>query len=175
MDFSKNVILVTGHRRENHGEGIHNLCKALQLISNSHVECEIVFPVHLNPAVLGPVQKHLGKIKNIHLAEPLDYTDFIYLMSKSYLVISDSGGIQEEAPSLGKPVLVTRETTERPEAVAAGTVELVGTNTKKIVSTTLSLFEDRQKYIQMSSSLNPYGDGRASERILKILKDVHKD
>ena len=175
VDFSKNVILVTGHRRENHGEGIHNLCKALQLISNSHVECEIVFPVHLNPAVLGPVQKHLGKIENIHLVEPLDYTDFIYLMSKSYLVISDSGGIQEEAPSLGKPVLVTRETTERPEAVAAGTVELVGTNTKKIVSTTLSLFEDKQKYIQMSSSLNPYGDGRASERILKILKDVHKD
>jgi UDP-N-acetylglucosamine 2-epimerase (non-hydrolysing) len=173
LDFNKKVILVTGHRRENHGEGIYNLCSALQAISKHEAECEIVFPVHLNPAVTGPVRDCLDNIKNIHLIQPLEYADFIYLMSKSYLIISDSGGIQEEAPSLGKPVLVTRETTERPEAVTAGTVKLVGTNTKKIIDTTFQLLQSAKEYEKMSSIVNPYGDGMACERILKIIKDEY--
>mgnify|MGYP006080518429 CR=1 FL=1 len=169
IDFDKRILLVTGHRRENHGQGFINICEALKEIATNNPSIEIVYPVHLNPNVLKPVNQLLSNIKNIHLVRPLPYPTFVWLMNKSYLIITDSGGVQEEAPSLGKPVLVMRDTTERPEAVEAGTVILVGTNKSKIVSVTQELLDDSDKYRSMSSLHNPYGDGKACERIIEFM------
>ncbi|WP_396211729.1 non-hydrolyzing UDP-N-acetylglucosamine 2-epimerase [Flavobacterium sp.] len=168
VDFSKKIILVTGHRRENFGEGFLNICKSLSHIAN-HNDVEIVFPVHLNPNVQEPVMRLLSEHKNIHLIDPLDYPSFVWIMSKSYLIITDSGGVQEEAPSLGKPVLVMRDTTERPEAVDAGTVKLVGTDFEKITNATNELLSDDLAYQNMAKQHNPYGDGNANNRILEFL------
>ena len=170
LDFNKKIVLVTGHRRENHGDGLHNICTALKTIAIRHPEVQIVYPVHLNPNVKGPVHKLLGGIASIFLVQPLAYAAFIWLMEKSYLIITDSGGIQEEAPSLGKPVLVTRDTTERPEAVTEGTVLLVGTDTDKIVNHAEKLLTNTSLYKTMSTLHNPYGDGTASEKIINYIK-----
>jgi len=169
VDISKKIILVTGHRRENHGEGFINICKALKEIAEKNPDCELVYPVHLNPNVQKPVYELLSEVKNIKLIAPLNYPAFVWLMEKSYLIITDSGGVQEEAPSLGKPVLVMREITERPEAVKAGTVILVGTNAQKIVSETQKLMDDEAYYQNLSKLHNPYGDGKASERIISFM------
>lgn len=171
LDSAKRLILVTGHRRENFGEGFENICTALAEIADLHDDVEILYPVHLNPNVQEPVKRILGgnRHKNIHLIEPVDYMPFVYLMNRSYLIITDSGGVQEEAPSLGKPVLVMRETTERPEAVAAGTVRLVGTDRERIVAETARLLNDPAAYRAMSLAHNPYGDGQAAARIVSIL------
>lgn len=169
LDLSKKIILVTGHRRENFGGGFENICKSLKSIAEEFPEVDIVYPVHLNPNVMGPVRGLLSDITNIHLISPLDYLPFIYLMSQSYLIITDSGGIQEEAPSLGKPVLVMRDTTERPEAVQAGTVKLVGTKVEKIVNETRKLLTDSATYGLMSHAHNPYGDGAACSQIIQTL------
>lgn len=166
---NRKIILVTGHRRENFGEGFINICEGLKEIALANRGVEIVYPVHLNPNVQKPVKEYLSNIKNIRLVEPLRYEHFAYLLSKSYLVITDSGGIQEEAPSLGKPVLVMREVTERPEAVEAGTVKLVGTNKEKIIKETQRLLDNNDEYEKMSKAVNPYGDGKACERILDFL------
>lgn len=169
-DHPARLILVTGHRRENFGDGFDNICRALSDIALAHADVEIIYPVHLNPAVQEPVRRTLGKKHgNIHLIEPVDYLPFVWLMDHSYLIITDSGGIQEEAPSLGKPVLVMRDTTERPEALAAGTVKLVGTNRDKIVGETAVLLNDAEAYRAMSLAHNPYGDGRAAEKIVAAL------
>ena len=164
----KDLILVTGHRRENHGEGFLNICKALKKIASEN-NVQIIYPVHLNPNVQKPVKEILSDVENIDLIAPLPYEAFIWLMEKSKLIITDSGGVQEEAPSLGKPVLVMRETTERPEAVEAGTVILVGTNVEKIVGEANALLQDKEKYESMSKLHNPYGDGNASKRIVEFL------
>ena len=169
IDFKKRIILVTGHRRENHGEGFINICAALKEIALSNPNIEIVYPVHLNPNVLKPVNDLLGDVPNIYLVKPLSYPSFVWLMNQSYLIITDSGGVQEEAPSLGKPVLVMRDTTERPEAVDAGTVILVGTDTSKIIKETQELLNDSNKYDSMSSLHNPYGDGKACQRIIQFI------
>ncbi len=161
-----NYILVTGHRRENFGDGFLNICKALKEIAIEHPEMDIVYPVHLNPNVQKPVYELLSEVKNIFLIKPLDYLPFVYLMQNCHLILTDSGGVQEEAPSLGKPVLVMRNTTERPEAVEAGTVKLVGTDYEAIVGNVNELLSNQEMYNQMSQSHNPYGDGRACERIL---------
>lgn len=166
FNFQRPMILVTGHRRENFGDGFLNICKALREIAIKS-EIDIIYPVHLNPNVQKPVYDILSGIDNIHLIEPQPYESFIWLMNKAKIVITDSGGIQEEAPSLGKPVLVMRETTERPEAVESGTVILVGTDTKKIVSETIDLLNDNIRYDSMSRLHNPYGDGKASLRIVE--------
>jgi len=166
------MILVTGHRRENHGQGFINICTALKEIAQSNPKIEIVYPVHLNPNVQKPVKELLGNINNIHLIEPLQYEQFIYMMDKSYFIITDSGGVQEEAPSLGKPVLVMRDTTERPEALAAGTVKLVGTDTQLIINEAQKLLDDKEAYKQMSTASNPYGDGYACEKIIKFLEGM---
>lgn len=171
IDTNKKLILVTGHRRENHGEGFIRICESLKQIAIDNPEVQIIYPVHLNPNVKEPVFRTLSGIDNIHLIEPLAYPAFIWLMEKSYLIITDSGGVQEEAPSLGKPVLVMRETTERPEAVEAGTVILVGTDKQKIISETSRLLNDESSYESMSRTHNPYGDGKASERIVKFIID----
>ena len=173
LDFQKRIILVTGHRRENHGEGLIKICSALKTVAEKNPDVQIIYPVHLNPNVLKPVHKLLSGIENIFLTDPLAYPAFIWLMEKSFLIITDSGGIQEEAPSLGKPVLVTRETTERPEAVEEGTVLLVGTDTKKIISETQKLLEDIAYYNNMSQLHNPYGDGKASARIVNFIKNLN--
>jgi len=165
----KKIILVTGHRRENFGDGFLNICHALKELAN-HKDCTIIYPVHLNPNVQKPVFEILENVENIKLIDPLPYEKFIWLLDKSYLVITDSGGIQEEAPSLGKPVLVMREKTERPEAVDAGTVILVGTNKNKIVDEANKLITDPVAYQNMSKTHNPYGDGKASERIVEFLE-----
>ena len=166
----KKIILVTGHRRENFGEGFTNICKALKKIADNNHDVDIVYPVHLNPNVQKPVKNILSNSKNIYLIDPLSYENFIYLMSRSYFIISDSGGIQEEAPSLGKPVLVLRNTTERPEAVEAGTVKLVGTNFEAIVNESQKFLDDEKEYKKMSKAHNPYGDGSASKRIVNFFK-----
>ena len=168
IDESKKIILVTGHRRESFGIGFENICKALKKIAEN-LNVQIIYPVHLNPNVVVPVNRFLGNIKNINLIKPLDYLPFIYLMNKSDVILTDSGGIQEEAPSLGKPVLVLRDTTERPEAVEAGTVKLVGTDKHKIFKFTKRLIENKKFYDDMSFAHNPYGDGKASKRILKTI------
>lgn len=168
LDREKRLILVTGHRRENFGAGFENICNALNTISES-ADVEIVYPVHLNPNVRGPVNRILGDNRRIHLIEPLDYLPFVYLMNRSYLILTDSGGIQEEAPSLGKPVLLLRDTTERPEAVIAGTVRLMGTDTETIVRESLALLSDSAAYRKMSQAHNPYGDGKAAQRIAEIV------
>ncbi len=170
--FKRKTILVTGHRRENIGKGFINICEALKCIAESNESVDIVYPVHLNPKVNETINRILGKAKNIYLIKPLEYVPFVYLMKKSYLIITDSGGIQEEAPSLGKPVLVTRDTTERPEAINSGTVKLVGTNKHKIIKEAEDLLNDKLKYNGMSSAHNPYGDGRSSERIIKFFNNI---
>ena len=163
-------ILVTAHRRENLGEPLINICEALKEIAERYPdEVQIVYPVHLNPKVQEPVYKLLGDVPNIKLLPPLDYLPLVHLMKNSYFVLTDSGGIQEEAPGLGKPVLVLRDVTERPEAIKAGTVRLVGTNPKKIVSETIRLLEDEKHYCEMSQAINPYGDGHTAERIVDAL------
>ena len=169
IDPNKRLILVTGHRRESFGGGLLSICQALKSIVENHNDVEIVYPVHLNPNVQVPVTQILGKVPGIHLIEPQDYVDFVYLMSISYLIVTDSGGIQEEAPSLGRPVLVTRDTTERPEAVTAGTVELVGTNTNAIVAAVNRLLTDQVAYKKMCQAHNPYGDGTAAAKIVHTL------
>jgi len=169
LDRGKRLILVTGHRRENFGEGFENICLALKEIAESCEDVEIIYPVHLNPNVRGPVNRILADCATVHLIEPQDYLPFVYLMNRATLIITDSGGVQEEAPSLGKPVLVMRETTERPEAVEAGTVKLVGTNRLRIVSETLTLLNDAVAYRSMSTAHNPYGDGEAAKRIVETL------
>ena len=174
FDPAKKWILVTGHRRENFGEGFLNICEALKQIANNRPEVEIIYPVHLNPNVQKPVFELLKDTPNIHLINPLDYPSFVWMMDKSYLIITDSGGVQEEAPSLGKPVLVMRETTERPEAVEVGTVKLVGTDKELIVKEALELIDNPKAYLTMSKAHNPYGDGKATERILKFIKDKEK-
>jgi UDP-N-acetylglucosamine 2-epimerase (non-hydrolysing) len=165
-------ILVTGHRRENFGQGFIDICTALKTIALERPTINIVYPVHLNPNVRKPVNELLTGVKNVYLIEPLEYEAFIYLMSLSKLIITDSGGVQEEAPSLGKPVLVMRDTTERPEAVDAGTVKLVGTNTQRIISETNNLLDNKQAYEIMSKAHNPYGDGKACERIINFMKEA---
>lgn len=170
LDASRRLIVVTGHRRENFGRGFENICRALRRIAERD-DVEIVYPVHLNPNVQEPVRSILGGMTNVHLLEPLDYLPFVGLLDRAYLILTDSGGIQEEAPSLGKPVLVMRDTTERPEAVDAGTVLLVGTEEERMVSETLRLLEDERHYESMARAHNPYGDGRAAERIVKELLD----
>ena len=169
----KKLILITGHRRENFGSGLLNICKAIKALSILFHDFDFIYPVHLNPNVKKTVFKELGKTdqKNIFLFQPLDYLPFIYLMNKSYLVLTDSGGIQEEAPALGKPVLVMRDTTERPEAMEAGTVELVGTDYNKIVNAVISLIKSPENYKQFLCAQNPYGDGLASSRISAFITE----
>lgn len=167
LDPRKRFILVTGHRRESFGEGFESICNALKLISETWPNVEVVYPVHLNPQVREPVARILGGARGVHLIEPQEYLPFVYLMSRSYLIVTDSGGIQEEAPSLGKPVLVMRDTTERPEAVEAGTVKLVGCNKDVIVGEVSKLLLDEVAYDGMCRSYNPYGDGRAARRIVE--------
>ncbi len=169
VDFSKKIILVTGHRRESFGKPFENICYALKEIAKRE-DVEIVYPVHLNPNVREPVNRILKGINNIHLTEPLEYPYLIWLMNKSYLVLTDSGGIQEEAPSLGKPVLVMREVTERIEGIETGTAKLVGTDKKKIVKEITKLLNNKEEYEKMAKAVNPYGDGKASERIENIIK-----
>ncbi|MEZ8062865.1 MULTISPECIES: non-hydrolyzing UDP-N-acetylglucosamine 2-epimerase [Vibrio] len=165
----KKLVLVTGHRRESFGGGFERICEALAFTAQKHPEVQIVYPMHLNPNVREPVNRILASIDNIHLIEPQQYLPFIYLMNRSHIILTDSGGIQEEAPSLGKPVLVMRDTTERPEAVEAGTVKLVGTDVHEITSNLSELLLDEKAYQAMSFAHNPYGDGKACQRILDVL------
>ncbi|MFS4471074.1 non-hydrolyzing UDP-N-acetylglucosamine 2-epimerase [Chryseobacterium sp. T20] len=169
IDNTKKLILITGHRRENHGDGFVRICNAIKEIALQNDDVQIVYPVHLNPNVQDPVNKILSGISNIVLINPLSYPSFVWLMKKSYIIITDSGGVQEEAPSLGKPVLVMRETTERPEAVKQGTVILVGTNKDKIIKECNKLLKDQDLYKKMSEIHNPYGDGNASKRIVDFI------
>ena len=169
LSNTKRLVLVTGHRRENFGAGFEQICMALKELAEVHDDLEVIYPVHLNPNVQEPVERLLGSINSIHLIEPVDYLPFVYLMNRAYMIITDSGGVQEEAPSLGKPVLVMRETTERPEAVDAGTVILVGTDRQRIVSEASRLLSDIGAYKSMSLAHNPYGDGKAVERIVDFL------
>lgn len=177
FDFSpeRRVILITAHRRENFGAGFENICKSLATLAENNLDCDLVYPVHLNPNVQKPVHKLLGDKPNIHLIAPLDYEPFVWLMLKSHIVLTDSGGIQEEAPGLGKPVVVMRETTERPEAAEAGTVKLVGTNSSLIAKQTQALLDDESAYAEMSRAHNPYGDGKACRRIIDFLLDQVND
>lgn len=171
IDSSKKIILVTGHRRENHGDGFVSICEALREIALNNSDIQIIYPVHLNPNVQGPVYEILSKVENIKLIDPLAYPSFVWLMNQSFIIITDSGGIQEEAPSLGKPVLVMRDITERPEAVEAGTVILVGTDKNKIIVEVNNLLKDSKRYQSMSTLHNPYGDGKACERIVEFIKN----
>lgn len=168
LDQSKKLILVTGHRRENHGDGFERICKALAVLAQRD-DVQIVYPVHLNPNVQEPVNRNLKGLDNVYLIEPQDYLPFVYLMKQSYLILTDSGGIQEEAPTLGKPVLCMRDTTERPAAVKAGTVRLVGTCDETIVAETVRLLDDELAYQVMSHANNPYGDGKTSQRIVEAV------
>jgi len=163
------TILVTGHRRENFGHGFQQICEALQTIAKQKPDVKIVYPVHLNPNVREPVNRILPNLPNLHLIEPLDYQQFVFLMNHSNLILTDSGGLQEEAPSLGKPVLLMRDTTERPEAVEAGTVKLVGTDKQTIVDETIRLLNNSEAYQKMAYAHNPFGDGSASEKIMEAL------
>jgi len=172
---SNKIILVTGHRRENHGQGFINICTALKNIALQNPNIDIVYPVHLNPNVQKTVKELLSNINNIYLIEPLQYEQFIYLMDRSYFLITDSGGVQEEAPSLGKPVLVMRDVTERPEALDSGTVSLVGTCVEKIVSKATSLINNKESYNRMARAHNPYGDGYASEKIVDFFINKFKE
>lgn len=167
-------VLVTGHRRENFGSGFENICQALQDLATANPITHFIYPVHLNPNVQEPVKRLLGGLNNVHLIKPLGYEPFVYLMQQAYLVLTDSGGVQEEAPSLGKPVLVMRDTTERPEAIEAGTVKLVGTDAELIVSEVQELLDDTHIYQRMSAAHNPYGDGKASKRIVDFIKGWKK-
>ena len=176
QQHKRRLVLITSHRRENFGEGMQHICEALIALAKRHPDCDFLYPVHLNPNVQRPVREILAKetLPNVWLLPPLDYLPFIYLMDFSTLVLTDSGGIQEEAPGLGKPVLVMRETTERPEAVEAGTARLVGTSTEKIVEETSILLSDKEKYNRMANAVNPYGDGKACERIVDIIINKNK-
>jgi len=169
---NQEVVLVTGHRRENHGGGFERICKALKIIALDNTNRLVIYPVHLNPKVQEPVNRILSGINNVILINPLAYQDFIWLMNRSKIIITDSGGVQEEAPSLGKPVLVMRDTTERPEAAEAGTVLLVGTNEDLIVSKALDLLNNEDSFVKMSKLHNPYGDGLASKRIVDFIKNI---
>ncbi|QDT93021.1 UDP-N-acetylglucosamine 2-epimerase [Gimesia algae] len=171
-DPSKRLVLVTGHRRENFGDGFEQICRALAKLASDYPDVQIIYPVHLNPNVQEPVNRLLQNCDNISLIKPLDYLPFVYLMNQSYLIVTDSGGIQEEAPSLGKPVLVMRDTTERPEALEAGTVKLVGTNYERIVAEVTELLDSDSYYQSMSQAHNPYGDGLASKRIVEFLNSI---
>ena len=171
IDFKKNkTLLVTGHRRESFGKGFENICKAIKHISQLK-DIQIIYPVHLNPKVQEPVKRILGEIENIYLIPPQDYVPFIYLMKKSYIILTDSGGVQEEAPALGKPVLIMRDTTERPEGVTAGTAKLVGTDIKKIENNVKLLFDKDTEYKKMAKAINPYGDGNASIKIFNFISE----
>lgn len=169
LDESKKLILVTGHRRESFGGGFERICEALAQTAKAHPDCQILYPVHLNPNVQEPVNRILNAVSNVHLIEPQQYLPFVYLMNRAHIILTDSGGIQEEAPSLGKPVLVMRDTTERPEAVDAGTVRLVGTDVTKITSALNELLTNDESYKIMSRAHNPYGDGKACQRICEVL------
>ena len=169
LDKKRKMILITGHRRENFGQGFEDICLALKTLAQEYPDFDLLYPVHLNPNVQKPVFEHLSEIDNIFLIEPLDYLPFVYLMEKSYIVLTDSGGIQEEAPSIGKPVLVMRDTTERPEAIEAGTVKLVGTDYNKIIEEVSNLINNDELYQKMSFAHNPYGDGLACKRIVDFL------
>jgi UDP-N-acetylglucosamine 2-epimerase (non-hydrolysing) len=171
IDKRRKIILITGHRRENFGDGFMNICQAIKRLAKENLSADFVYPVHLNPNVQKPVYEILDNIPNVHLIKPLDYEPFVYLMNQSYLILTDSGGIQEEAPSLGKPVLVMRDTTERPEAVSAGTAKLVGVNKNLIIHEVNQLLNDTAAYEVMSKAHNPYGDGKACERIIKAIMD----
>lgn len=175
VDKNRKILLVTGHRRENFGEGFINICEALKTIAQQNPNIDIVYPVHLNPNVQKPAKKILSNTSNIYLIKPLKYESFIYLVDKSYFIITDSGGVQEEAPSLGKPVLVMRDTTERPEALEARTVKLVGTDKEKIIKEAQKLINDKMAYENMSKAHNPYGDGKASERIVEFVKRIENE
>lgn len=168
------LVLITGHRRENFGEGFERICEAIHTLAADFPDVDFLYPVHLNPNVREPVGRILKDVQNVHLIEPQDYLPFVYLMTRSTLILTDSGGIQEEAPSLGKPVLVMRDTTERPEAVDAGTVRLVGTDTQKIVAAVCELLRDRDAYERMSFAHNPYGDGQACARIVNTITTYFK-
>ncbi|WP_151944737.1 non-hydrolyzing UDP-N-acetylglucosamine 2-epimerase [Aliarcobacter butzleri] len=173
LQNNKKIILVTGHRRENFGEGFINICESLKTIALNNPDIDIVYPVHLNPNVQKPVKEILSNTSNVYLINPLQYEEFIFLMNKSYFIITDSGGVQEEAPSLGKPVLVMRDTTERPEALEAGTVKLVGTSKETIIKEAQKLLDDENEYNTMSKAHNPYGDGKACERIVNFIKETN--
>ena len=172
LDIRKRIVLVTGHRRENHGQGFINICEALKQLATTYSDIQIVYPVHLNPNVQRPVYDILGNVENIRLIDPLSYPAFVWLMNRSYMIITDSGGVQEEAPSLGKPVLVMRNTTERPEAVGAGTVVLVGTDTNRIISESKYLLDNKEAYSRMSKLHNPYGEGKACEKIVNYISKI---
>ncbi len=174
LDAGKRLIVVTGHRRESFGDGFRNLCTALRQLADRG-DVQIVYPVHLNPNVQGPVYEHLGNHPAVRLLTPMDYLPFVWLLDQSELIITDSGGIQEEAPSLGKPVLVTRETTERPEAVEAGTVHLVGTDPARVVAEAERLLDDGDAYAAMARAHNPYGDGKAATRIVEALVAANRE
>jgi UDP-N-acetylglucosamine 2-epimerase (non-hydrolysing) len=169
---NRKLILVTAHRRESFGKDLENICYAIKEIAKNNHDVQIIYPVHLNPNVQKPVRQILANVDNVHLINPLDYFSFVWLMNRSYLILTDSGGIQEEAPSLGKPVLVMRNTTERIEGIEAGVAKLVGTDSEKIFSETMKLIEDESMYQSMVKAINPYGDGKASERIINILENV---
>lgn len=169
---AERVVLVTGHRRENFGDGFEQICAALRELAHTYQSVKFVYPVHLNPQVLDPVRSYLSGVSNIHLISPLDYQTFTYLMAQSYMILTDSGGIQEEAPTFGKPVLVMRTHTERPEALTAGTALLVGSSRREIYEKTAGLLEDVDRYALMSSRVNPFGDGRAAQRILSAVKGL---
>jgi len=164
----KKTILVTGHRRESFGGGFENICEAIKQIAEQN-DVQVIYPVHLNPNVQEPVSRILNKIENIYLIPPLDYVPFIYLMKKAHIILTDSGGVQEEAPSLGKPVLVMRDTTERPEGIDVGTAKLVGTNASEIKSSVQLLLDNNAEYNKMAKAVNPYGDGKASEKIYNFI------
>ena len=176
LSHGKRMVLITGHRRENFGEGFLSMCRAIQALTKKYPNVDFVYPMHLNPNVRKPIHQvfgdDLGNLGNMFFIEPLEYLSFVYLMEKSFLVLTDSGGIQEEAPGLGKPVLVMRDTTERPEALDAGTVKLVGTDYDRIVTEVSALLEDREYYNQMSKAVNPYGDGKACERIIGTFNEI---
>ncbi len=170
LNAERRLVLVTGHRRESFGGGFERICEALRQVATQYSDVDIVYPVHLNPNVREPVNRLLTGVPNIHLIEPQQYLPFVYLMGRAYLILTDSGGIQEEAPSLGKPVLVMRDTTERPEAVEAGTVKLVATDVNLMTSSVATLLDDQDEYQKMAYAHNPYGDGKACGRILDTLK-----
>lgn len=176
LSMGRRLVLITGHRRENFGEGFMNICNAIKVLGSKYQDVDFVYPMHLNPNVRGPIHKVFGddlrNFENVFFIEPLEYLSFVYMMEKSYIILTDSGGIQEEAPSLGKPVLVMRNTTERPDALGSGTVRLVGSNYEKIIDEVSLLLDNEDEYDKMSKAVNPYGDGYASERIVKFIKGI---
>lgn len=170
INFQRKTILVTGHRRESFGKPFENICNAIANIAVAYPEINIIYPVHLNPNVQKPVYSILGDLENVFLIEPQNYPEFVWLMNKSYFILTDSGGVQEEAPSLGKPVLVMRQVTERTEGILAGTAKLIGTEFNSIISNVRLLLDDQEEYLRMSQAVNPYGDGKSSIRIVEIIR-----